>query len=292
MKKRSVIVFLTVCLFIMSIQLFAFAEALEQDRYEDCIWEPSVEKDDSFSTGQKTLWSCITFGSYPQTEIVCAAFTAVDDYAVQEGDYLEDPDLYERLNEAEWNDNQTEINGIRYLRMNREDAVSWAAESVQHYRWDENVEWHYFRFDPIRWRVIGLKDGAACLMADKLMDCQPYNAEDGSVIWDSSTIRSWLNSYPAEENTAGIDYRGKGFLDTAFNNKEREALIRTRIENQPNALYGTNCGNDTEDWVFLLSNNEVFSSDTAARNGFYSGRDHDDPSKRFRSTMYAKCRGA
>lgn len=292
MNKRIVAGFLLFCLFVMPIQTFALAEALEQDRYEDWIWEPYVEEDASLSTGQATLWACVTFGSYPQTEIVPGAFTAVDDYAVQEGDYLEDADLYGRLTGAEWKDDQTEIGGIRYLRMSREDAVSSASDNVQLYRWAEDVQWHYFRFDPIRWRVIDLENGAACLLADRLMDCQPYNVEEGPVSWESATVRSWLNSYPAEENSAGLDYRGRGFLDTAFTAAEREAILRTRVENRPNERYGTDCGNDTQDRVFLLSNDEVFSSDIAARNGFHAGGGVDDPAKRFRSTMYAKCRGA
>ena len=292
MKNRIAAGFLFLCLFVLSVQGVASAEALVQEKYEDWLWKPYTEKDDSLSTGQMALWSCITFGSYPQTEIVSAAFSAVDDYAVQEGDCLEDPVLYEKLVRAEWNDNQTEISGTRYLRMSREDAVSSTADSVQHYRWEDDIPWHYFRFDPVRWRVIGLEDGAACLMADRLMDCQPYNVEDGPVSWESSTVRSWLNGYPAEENNAGIDYLGKGFLDTAFSASERKAILQTRVENRPNGLYGTSCGNDTEDRVFLLSNDEVFSSDTAAQNGFHIGSGYDDPAKRFRSTMYAKCRGA
>ena len=79
MKKRLAAAFLFLCLFVCSVQVFASAEALEQDLYEDWIWEPVVEKDDSLSTGQAALWACITFGSYPQTEIVPAAFTAVDE---------------------------------------------------------------------------------------------------------------------------------------------------------------------------------------------------------------------
>ena len=292
MKKRIVAGFLLLCLLIMPFHVPAFAEALVQDQFEDWIWEPRVENDDSLPTGQITLWSCVSFGSYPQTEIVSGDFTAVDDYAVQEGDYLVDCNLYKELTKAEWNDNQTEIGGIRYLRMSREDAVSSATDNVQHYRWEDSVEWHYFRFDPIRWRVIGLENGAACLLADRLMDCQPFNTENVPVSWESSTVRSWLNSYPAKENTAGIDYQGRGFLDTAFTTAEQGAILQTRVENHPNELYGTDCGNDTEDCVFLLSNDEVFSSDTAMRNGFYASSGFDDPAKRFRSTMYAKCKGS
>ena len=292
MKKRLVIAVLFLCLFVLSVQAFASAEALEQDLYEDWIWEPVVEKDDALSTGQVTEWACITFGSYPQTEIVPAAFTAVDDYALREGDYLEDPVLYEKLAGADWNGNETVIDGVRYLRMNRENAVNSASDRAGHYRWVEGIEWHYFRFDPIRWRIIGLDGGSACLMADRLLDCQPFNAKEGPVSWESSTLRSWLNSYPAEENEAGIDYREKGFLNTAFTAAQREAVLKTAVDNQPNGMYGTDCGNHTKDYVFLLSNDEVFSSSAAVRNGFYAGSGHDDPAKRFRSTLYAKCRGS
>ena len=122
--------------------------------------------------------------------------------------------------------------------------------------------------------------------------CGTHLLNDGPVTWKGSTVRSWLNSYPAQENAAGTDYRGKGFLDTAFSDAQQKAIIKTQVENRPNGHYGTDCGEDTEDYVFLLSNDEVFSSDTAARNGFYAASGHDDPAKRFRSTMYAKCRGS
>ena len=292
MKKTSMTACLLICLTALHAPVPASAQALEQDLYEDWLSEPYVAEDASLSTGQVTEWSCIYFGSYPQTEIVPAPSAAVDAYAVQEGDFLEDPELYEALTAAAWTDNETEIDGVRYLRMNRDDAVTSSSDRAGHYRWGEGDEWHYFRFDPIRWRVIGLEGSAACLMADRLLDCQPFNAEDGPVNWENSTVRSWLNGYPADENSAGIDYSGNNFLDLAFDGDEQEAILETQVENAPNRRYGTDCGNSTEDYVFLLSNDEVFSSDTAARNGFFAASGHDDPAKRFRSTMYAKCRGS
>ncbi len=289
---RRIRVAAVVLLLVLFARISASAEALKQALYADWLWEPCVEADESLSTGQVTRWACVTFGAYPQTEIVRGPFAAVDDYALREGDWLEDPALYERLTRAEWDGGETEIDGVRYLRMSREDAVTSASDGAGHYRWEDGIAWHYFRFDPIRWRVIALEDGAACLMADRLLDCQPYNAKDGPVSWEGSTVRSWLNGYPADQNDAGIDYRGKGFLDRAFTAAEREAVIRTRIGNLPNRRYGTDCGGDTDDFVFLLSNAEVFGSDAAARHGFYASNGYDDPAKRFRSTLYAKCRGA
>ncbi len=255
------------------------------------LTNPIVRKDDSLSTGQVTEWSCIYFGSYPQTEIILAPSTAVDKYAVQEGDFLEDPVLFKKLTQVSWSENETEIDGIRYLRINQNDAVNIASDSSGHYNWKNKNEWHYFRYDPIKWRVIGVEGEKAMLMADKLLDCQPFHTEDGKITWGKSTIRSWLNALSKEENAARIDYRVKGFLNRAFSDTERKAILRTQVKNKPNAKFQTNCGDNTEDFIFLLSNEEVFGSEIAGRNGFYVQHGKDDPAKRFCSTMYAKCRG-
>ena len=134
--------------------------------------EAVVTEDDSLSTGIRTEWTCITFGSYPQTEVVGDEFSAVDDYAIQEGDVLKDPELYQKLTEANWENNETVIDSSRYLRMSTGDTVNWSLDNEQHYRWGSKEEWHYFRYDPIRWRVAGLEDdGSAFLIADRLLDC-------------------------------------------------------------------------------------------------------------------------
>ena len=130
------------------------------------------------------------------------------------------------------------------------------------------------------------------LIADRLLDCQPFNSKSGPVAWETSTVRSWLNGLSADQNTAGTDYQGSGFLDRAFSDTERQAILAADCQNKPNAYYGTDCGKDTQDYVFLLSNDQVFASDAAAEYGFYNHSGKDDPAKRFKSTMYAKCRGA
>ena len=77
-----------------------------------------------------------------------------------------------------------------------------------------------------------------------------------------------------------------------FSETERNAIETTSVENAPNSSYGTNCGPDTQDRVFILSNKEVFASPLATDYGFYAGSGIDDAARRFRSTLYAKCRGA
>ena len=101
MKRRCIAALLFLCMFIPSVSTRALAEVLEQSLYPDEIGEPHVETDNSLSTGQVTVWSCITFGSYPQTEIAATPSDAVVDDAIQEGNFLEDPDLYNKLTQAE-----------------------------------------------------------------------------------------------------------------------------------------------------------------------------------------------
>ncbi len=290
-RRMAIAVILVCCAITAAFRAALPAAGAEGETFGALIREPVTEPDDSLSTGLLTRWTCVTFGAYPQTEIVAAPSDAVDAYAVGDGDFLVDPDLYDRLAHTAWEADETEIDGTRYRRISRDQTVTWGTDRAGHYRWGDEA-WHYFRYDPIRWRVIGVEEGKVCLMADRLLDCQPFHAQDGPVSWGTSTVRSWLNGYAGEENAAGIDCRGTGFLDTAFSPSEREAILTTAVQNRPNSRYRTDCGEDTKDRIFLLSAEEVFESQTAARNGFYPNNGKDDPAKRFRSTVYAKCRGA
>ena len=56
--------------------------------------DPQVELSEDFYGGRKTTWQCVYFGSYPMQEIIPGpTYTAVDSYAVDESDYLIDPNL-------------------------------------------------------------------------------------------------------------------------------------------------------------------------------------------------------
>lgn len=240
--------------------------------------EPVVEKDSSLSSGQKTTWDCLYFGSYPQTEIVKDKFTAVSDYAVDDG-VITDKSLYSRLESASWTDNETELDGVKYRRMKAEDAVSFSTYDAQHYKWDNENTYHYFRYEPIKWRVIELNGDEAMLIADKELDCLPYNTVSEDVRWENCSLRSFLNN---DKN---------GFYAKAFSETEKESVLTTANENPDNSYYGTKCGEPVEDKVFILSSDEVFASPAAARHGFFAGGGLDDPARRFRPTMYAKARG-
>lgn len=255
------------------------------------IHEPLVSLNEALSTRQETIWSSIYFGHYPASEIVKSDWDSVDSYAIRDGDVIRDDELYTRLCEAEWTDDRLSLDGQDYIRINRTDAVTAASDREQHYRWDDPDEWHYFVEEPIKWRILSLKGDEALLLSDRILDCFPFNQTDEKVGWYDSSVRSWLNGYDSRQNLAGEDYSGNGFLDNAFTTDERGAMIRTTCVTPDNQDYGTDCGPDTQDYVFLLSNEEVFADAVAADYGFYAGRGYDDPAKRFLSTTFAKCRG-
>ena len=141
----------------------------------------------------EVTWSCIEFGAYPANEVVSGSFDAVDAYAVGEGDVIRDATLYEKLAKAVWTNDETEIDGRRYRRINGQGAVSAATDREQHYRWADTGAWHYFEYAPMRWRVLRLDGSVALLLADRMPDVCPFNSEATDVCWEECTLRRWLN---------------------------------------------------------------------------------------------------
>ncbi len=113
--------------------------------------------------------------------------------------------------------------------------------------------------EPIKWMVLSVEGDEAFLMAEKALDVMPYNTTFREVTWETCTMRSWLNGYPASTNVEGEDYSGAGtsFLDKAFTEEEKDAIFDTTVVNDDNPTHGTDGGNDTTDKVYLLSRDEA-----------------------------------
>ena len=82
------------------------------------------DTDDDQPPQEVTRWECILFGSYPANEVVSDNFDAVDDYALVEGDVIVDATLYSQLENAQWTNDDTEIDGKRYHRLNAAGTVA------------------------------------------------------------------------------------------------------------------------------------------------------------------------
>ena len=111
----------------------------------------------------------------------------------------------------------------------------------------DNSKYHkteagYFKYEPIKWRVLQSENGEVFLLSDVILDRQPYNENYEDITWEESSLRTWLNGE---------------FINRAFSDEEKEKINITEIVNQDNPDYGTEGGNNTSDKIFLLSLSEV-----------------------------------
>lgn len=142
---------------------------------------------------------------------------------------------------------------------------------------------------PIKWRALSVDGDDAFLLADKNLDCQRYNETNKDVTWETCTIRSWLNGYGAGSNQDGKDYSRDNFLNEAFTPAEQSAISTAYLSNNnDNAHYPTEGGNDTSDKVYLLSLTEVVNPVY----GFSSDCLKTDENRTAKNTEYAKGQGA
>lgn len=270
------------------------AEVAAEETWE--ITKPYIEEDASMGAGQRVTWDTIYYGYYPQTEIVadkkqCGA--AKGQAWSKDEDYEVDAELYEKLQNASYTKNEdTVIDGVKYRRLKKENCTNpvTAVQDIFHYYfWAKSVECHYFRYEPIRWRVLDTSGQKALLLADVTLDDQVYHKSEEDITWENSYIRSWLNGYGEENNC--------NFIDAAFREKEQNALVATSLQNLQNLnVNNTSGGADTQDKVFVLSEMETYAGDNARRYGFVSYYKDGDPNardeaRRSKSTTFAKAMG-
>ncbi|MBP5446222.1 MAG: hypothetical protein J6Y28_08635 [Acholeplasmatales bacterium] len=117
---------------------------------------------------------------------------------------------------------------------------------------------YWFKYEVIEWDILEESDGKAMLIANLVLDGQEFypsnytgttshinNGKTGYVNnYELSTIRQWLNN---------------NFYNTAFNALEKEIIQLTHVDNsaRENNTDGIYASNDTDDYIFLLSCNEV-----------------------------------
>lgn len=288
-KQRKHINLSRITAFILSVAMLAgfcpqgvsFADipvTLPKVNAAENISNPRIVKDSSMEAGQKVTWDCVYFGSYPQSEITS-----------------KDGSIYNALKNATgWDENNDiTIGRTKYRRLKREDATHYSSNEEGQYNWNGNYKtYHYFKYEPIKWRVLNRNGNDAFLLADVALDDQKYNTnyEDVDVTWETSSMRSWLNGYGASVNQSKTDYSKKNFINSAFTSTQKNAIKTTSVVNNNNINYGTTGGNNTSDQVFLFSTSEVYNTDTAAGYGFVKNN-IDDEARRSRCSTYAHAMG-
>jgi hypothetical protein len=96
-------------------------------------------------------------------------------------------------------------------------------------------------FGGIEWRVLELSEGKVLLLSEYVLEYRAYNEELTDVTWETCTLRSYLN----------------GEFLNRFSESDRARIAPTRNSNKDNQWSGIPGGNDTDDYIFLLSLEEV-----------------------------------
>ena len=207
-------------------------EAEEEKKY--VLHNPKIENDPFVKSGKKVIWDCLWFGKYPQKQIT-----------------QEDGAIYSVLkNEINWDlNNDVIINGSKYHK----------------------TENNYFKYEPIKWRVLHYENSEAFLLADAILDSQPYQSENEEIDWEKSSIRAWLNNE---------------FINKAFSNEENKAINTVELINKDNSKYGTQGGKNTSDKLFLLSLSEVDETEESKEYGFWDKKTRKCKNDNFSEETY------
>ena len=142
----------------------------------------------------------------------------------------------------------------------------------QQYNKYETKKIYWFKYEPIKWKIIEKTNDKALLVSDVIIDSQEFNTTtlskeiEGKTIysnnWEYSSIRNWLNNNFYE--TAFDPLQQERIKSKILDNKTTGGIYRRNISYPPYEPYydSTNkyasCQNNTEDKIFLLSRKDVY----------------------------------
>ena len=221
---------------------------------------------------------------------------------------------------GEWPQSEADISGV-----DLEEVEGGRGYFKDNYYKDDNDNYYvkhngsYYKVEPIVWRVLN-KDyastGRALLLAENILigGIPYYSAYDvkrkieGVEIfpnnYEHSQIRAFLNGLSYEykdsdsaEQSKKDEYKGAGFLQTAFTGEALKCIAETTVDNSKESTFGRGetggdnpyvCTN-TSDKIFLLSEQEA----TTAGYGFVAYNEYGIGNTRIRvTTDYAQATGA
>ena len=207
-------------------------------------------------------------------------------------------------------------NGTKYLGVQMNDYRASGVYSLRSYIMKNGyftLEVYWFKYEPIKWRILTTSGNSAYIMSDIALDSfsiQPnrkgenrdglyasYNnstgVPDGTYAnnWEYCFLRGWLN---------------ETFYNEVFNGLQKEIIKTMKLDNSarscnPNDYpkyygYGENAGKnkfadqckDTDDKIFLLSLRDI----TTTAYGFNKDVLAEDPARNLQATDFAKLHGA
>lgn len=212
----------------------------------------------------------ILFGAYPQT--IKSDSVTVGEAADSEGYYRgSDGERYARVTAT-----QCEIG---FMFSNNTSVESGTV--------------YYFKVEPIKWRILEEKDGAAFLLCDSIIANKAFQS-NYNLNGEYYTTANGAPSGTYANNYMYCDIRqwlNDEFYNTAFNSLQQELIRVTEVDNS--AASAGDRGNpyaceNTNDKVFLLSCKEV----TDSAYGFNISDKNKDTERRMQTSDYSLATGA
>lgn len=109
--------------------------------------------------------------------------------------------------------------------------------------------------EPIEWIIINEDETSYQLISKYVLDFKNFHNREEDVCWETSDIRAWLNG---------------DFYNGSFTDSDKSQILLTKVDNSEElivtqeekvffnpSMYGYHQGNDTEDYIYLLSDAEV-----------------------------------
>lgn len=117
--------------------------------------------------------------------------------------------------------------------------------SQKDFRIGSTVTMGNYEGEDIEWIVLDNNENGVFLVTKYAVEASlldTRNEHTGSITWENCTTRNWLN---------------EDFYDSVFTPEEKEIIQVTHVVTPDNPAFGTPGGNDTDDRLFLLSDEEA-----------------------------------
>ena len=134
----------------------------------------------------------------------------------------------------------TTSDGGQFIYKKQYSDIGWMTDDLTFGRYPQTADGT--DATPIEWKVLSVQGNRALLLSRYGLDEMPYHTERIDITWEQCTLRTWLN---------------QDFLNKAFSETERNAILTSYVDNDQGYWWETDGGKDTEDKIFLLSYEEA-----------------------------------
>ncbi len=159
---------------------------------------------------------------------------------MRQGEYQQAYEIFNSLSDYKDSIEHTKNLRVIFQKLKINDAKVGSTVNFGVYEQDNDIT---NGPEELEWVVLEKKENKLLLLCNMLTVPRRYNDTYTSVFWHRCDAREWLNS---------------DFIDTVFSTEQQEMLCTTQVHTSKNPVHNTHGGNDTEDKLFLLSEDEFF----------------------------------